>query len=81
VAIGADPGYAGRGSGSALLRAGTNQADAAGQACWLETQEEPTVGWYQRFGFTIHGPVLDFPEGFHSWQMHRPALSSRQGRA
>ena len=81
VAIGADPGYAGRGAGSAVLRAGTNQADAAGQACWLETQEEPTVGWYQRFGFTIHGPVLDFPEGFRSWQMHRPTLRTGQRRA
>jgi GNAT superfamily N-acetyltransferase len=81
VAIGADPGYAGRGAGSAVLRAGTDQADAAGLACWLETQEEPTVGWYQRFGFTIQGPVLDFPEGFRSWQMHRPALRPGQGRA
>jgi ribosomal protein S18 acetylase RimI-like enzyme len=80
VAIGADPRFAGRGAGSAVVRAGTQQADAAGQACWLETQEEPTVGWYQRFGFTIHGPVLDFPEGFRSWQMRRPALPSRQGR-
>jgi ribosomal protein S18 acetylase RimI-like enzyme len=80
VAIGADPGYAGRGAGSAVLRAGTEQADAAGQACWLETQEEPTVGWYQRFGFVIHGPVLDFPEGFRSWQLRRPALRPGQER-
>ena len=81
LAIGADPGYSGRGAGSAVLRAGTEQADAAGQACWLETQEEPTVRWYQRFGFTVQGPVLDFPEGFRSWQMRRPALRPGQGRA
>jgi ribosomal protein S18 acetylase RimI-like enzyme len=81
VAIGADPGFAGRGAGSAVLRAGTEQADVAGQACWLETQEEATVGWYQRSGFTIQGPVLDFPEGFRSWQMRRPALRPGQGRA
>jgi ribosomal protein S18 acetylase RimI-like enzyme len=81
LAIGADPGYSGRGAGSAVLRAGTDQADAAGQACWLETQEEPTVGWYQRFGFTVQGPVLDFPEGFRSWQLRRPALRPGQGRA
>jgi GNAT superfamily N-acetyltransferase len=81
VAIGADPGYAGRGAGSAVLRAGTDQADAAGQACWLETQEEATVGWYQRFGFTVQAPVLDFPEGFRSWQLRRPALRPGQERA
>jgi hypothetical protein len=61
LAIGADPGYSGRGAGSAVLRAGTDQADAAGQACWLETQEEPTVGWYQRFGFTVQGPSAGLP--------------------
>jgi hypothetical protein len=25
--------------------------------------------------------VLDFPEGFRSWQMRHPALPSRQGPA
>jgi Acetyltransferase (GNAT) family len=63
LAIGADPGYSGRGAGSAVLRAGTDQADAAGQACWLETQEEPTVGWYQRFGFTVQARCWTSPKG------------------
>lgn len=71
VAIGADPDRAGAGAGSAVLRAGTARADAAGQTCYLETQEESTVRWYERAGFAADGPVLDFPEGFRSWQMLR----------
>jgi GNAT superfamily N-acetyltransferase len=72
VAIGADPAHTGTGAGGAVLRAGLDRADAAGQACYLETQEAPTIRWYEHAGFAVEGPVLDFPEGFQSWQMRRP---------
>lgn len=64
--IGADPAARGQGHGAALLRSGLAQADAAGQATYLESSKPDNLPFYQHFGFTVReefalpdgGPVL-----------------------
>jgi ribosomal protein S18 acetylase RimI-like enzyme len=65
------PGRQGRGIGSALVRAGTAEADAAGAPAFLATSNARNVPLYERLGFAVGeeydlGPV-------HVWTMLRPA--------
>ncbi|MFD7977239.1 GNAT family N-acetyltransferase [Streptomyces sp. NPDC059071] len=64
--IGAAPAAQGKGQGAALLRSGLAQADAAGQAVYLESSKAANLPVYEHFGFTVReqfalpggGPVL-----------------------
>ncbi|WMX44171.1 GNAT family N-acetyltransferase [Streptomyces roseicoloratus] len=64
--IGAAPAAQGKGQGAALLRSGLAQADAAGQAVYLESSKAANIPVYEHFGFTVReefalpggGPVL-----------------------
>lgn len=60
----------GAGIGGALMRHRLAHADREGQAAYLETQEQASVEFYRRCGFTLQGDPLEF-DGFTSWQMLR----------
>lgn len=64
VAIGTLPDRQGQGLGNALVKVGTDQADAAGLPCYLETATDDDIAFYRRRGFrvakqvTVHGFTL-----------------------
>ena len=53
VAIGTLPDRQGHGLGSALVKVGTDQADAAGLPCYLETATDDDIAFYERRGFRV----------------------------
>lgn len=53
MALGVDPSSQGRGIGTALVRAGTSQADEAGLPCYLETGIEQNISYYGTLGFSV----------------------------
>jgi ribosomal protein S18 acetylase RimI-like enzyme len=55
MAIGTRPARRGEGLGSALIAAGTAQADGAGLPCYLETANPRNVGFFRRHGFEVMG--------------------------
>lgn len=69
--MGVEPGYQGRGFGSAILRHVAARADEAKTGCYLETASPQNVPLYQRFGFQVL--VEKEIIGLRSWFMWRPA--------
>jgi ribosomal protein S18 acetylase RimI-like enzyme len=71
--LGVEPALQGRGLGSALLRALSARADAAGLPCYLETDSEPAKQLYLRHGYevlSVHD--LERLGGVRFWRMERP---------
>ncbi|CAM5241950.1 GCN5-like N-acetyltransferase [Streptomyces spiroverticillatus] len=69
--IGADPEARGQGHGSALLRSGLAQADAAGQPVYLESSKPTNIPVYEHFGFRVR-EEFDLPGGGPTlWGMWR----------
>jgi GNAT superfamily N-acetyltransferase len=79
-ALGVEPGRQGQGIGGALLRPVLDRADEDGIACYLETQTEPNVRFYERRGFTVieDGPVPG--HGVPFWTMVRGPGGREDGR-
>lgn len=71
--IGADPAAQGQGHGSALLRSGLAQADAAGLPVYLESSKASNVPVYEHFGFTVRAELALPGDGPVLWGMWRPA--------
>ncbi|MFC8510798.1 GNAT family N-acetyltransferase [Streptomyces sp. NPDC057411] len=69
--IGADPAAQGRGHGSALLRSGLAQADAAGMPVYLESSKASNLPVYEHFGFTVREEVPLPGDGPMLWGMWR----------
>ena len=55
MAIGTRPSRQGGGLGSAVLTAGTSQADLEGLPCYLETSTQRAVDFYVKHGFEVVG--------------------------
>jgi ribosomal protein S18 acetylase RimI-like enzyme len=74
-ALGVEPASQGQGIGSRLIEPVLARADAEGVACYLETETEQNVVFYQRRGFEVReaGEV----RGVRLWMMLRPAQSRR----
>ena len=60
------------GYGTALMQPGLDRADAEGMPCYLETQREANIPYYNRFGFALTDEISlhDSPP---LWLMWRPA--------
>jgi GNAT superfamily N-acetyltransferase len=72
LGIGVDPPRQGQGVGGALLQPILQRADAAGLPCYLETQKERNVPFYQRHGFAVVAETDAPGGGPHFWTMRRP---------
>lgn len=71
--LGVEPELQGRQLGSALLRALSARADAAGLPCYLETDREAARRLYMRHGYEVVGEhVLANLDGVRFWRMERP---------
>ena len=75
MAIGTRPSKQGEGLGSAVLTAGTSQADLAGLPCYLETSTQRAVDFYVKHGFKVVGQ--EDLNGHTCFGMVRPPASSR----
>ncbi|MBZ5711501.1 GNAT family N-acetyltransferase [Nannocystis pusilla] len=72
--LGVEPDMQGLQLGSALLRALSARADAAGLPCYLETDREPAKRLYMRHGYEVVGEHdLANLGGVRFWRMQRPA--------
>lgn len=55
--IAADPAFAGRGLGAALLHQGLARCDAAGHIAYLESSNPRNLNFYRRHGFELMGEI------------------------
>ncbi len=53
VVLAVDPPMQGRGVGTQLIQPGLRRADAEGLPCYLDTQNDRNVRFYERFGFEL----------------------------
>ena len=79
-ALGVDPARQRQGVGGKLLRPLLAQADAEGRPCYLETQTEDNVRFYERLGFAVAeaGAVPGHP--LRIWAMIRQPGDGAGGR-
>ena len=69
LAIGVEPSRQGEGIGGALLEPALSRADADVTPCYLETQTERNVKFYERHGFAVTS--VGEPRGLRVWTMLR----------
>ena len=72
--LGVDPPHQGQGVGGKLIRPVLEQADASATACYLETEVERNLTFYERHGFRVVAearvPRLDL----RTWSLTRESL-------
>jgi ribosomal protein S18 acetylase RimI-like enzyme len=74
--LGVDPLYQRRGVGSRLMRPILARADADGMPCYLETEKEVNLPFYQRHGFKVVREGKIPRSNVHVWAMLRdPGLA------
>ena len=71
--LGVEPEHQGHGVGSELLRSFTAKADSEQQPCYLETDRERNVGFYQRHGFELLAESILPGMDTRMWFMQRNA--------
>jgi ribosomal protein S18 acetylase RimI-like enzyme len=69
--IGVDPAHQRRGVASRLLQPMLARMDAAGQPCYLETENGTNLAFYQRHGFRVVAEESVSGGGPHIWAMAR----------
>jgi ribosomal protein S18 acetylase RimI-like enzyme len=79
MTIGTRPSRQGQGLGSAVLTAGTSQADLAGLPCYLETSTRRAVDFYVKHGFQVAGQ--EDLNGHIVFGMVRPPARARAAAA
>jgi ribosomal protein S18 acetylase RimI-like enzyme len=70
-AIGVAPASQGKGIGSSLIQPILEQADAGGTACYLETEMERNIRFYEKHGFEVVGGGKVPELGIQVWAMVR----------
>jgi ribosomal protein S18 acetylase RimI-like enzyme len=73
--LGVEPGCQGQRIGGRLIQPVLNQADTDGIPCYLETETESNVAFYQRRGFKVVNDGLLPGRGLRIWTMLREAQS------
>lgn len=68
--LGTEPGYQGRGLGSALLAQTLERCDRDGSLAYLESSKEQNIPFYERHGFKVTDE-LQVPGGPRLWPMLR----------
>jgi GNAT superfamily N-acetyltransferase len=69
--LGIDPPHQRRGVGSLLLRPILARADAFGLPCYLETEKDANLPFYQRHGFKVADEKVIPRSNVHVWAMLR----------
>jgi ribosomal protein S18 acetylase RimI-like enzyme len=72
-ALGVEPGQQGRGLGGALVAPILARADRERLPCYLETESEANVAFYERRGFRVVTDAIVPGQGVRLWTMARPA--------
>ncbi len=72
-AVGVEPGCQGQGIGSRLIQPVLVQADKDGVPCYLETQTERNVAFYERRGFEVVSDGMVPDQTIRIWTMLRQA--------
>jgi ribosomal protein S18 acetylase RimI-like enzyme len=70
-ALAVDPSHQGKGIGGRLIRPVLQRADASGTACYLETEEEKNLVFYERHGFRVAAEGRVPRLGLPTWSMIR----------
>lgn len=78
VQIGVEPAHQRQGIGSRLLRSQLARLDAAGFPCYLETENEANLAFYQRHGFHVAAEESIASDGPHIWGMLRSARADSE---
>lgn len=73
--LGVEPSQQGKGLGGTLLQPVLSRADAAGHSCYLETQNETNLPFYQKHGFRVVSEGLVPKTSLHVWVMVRQPKS------
>ncbi|MBN2147886.1 MAG: GNAT family N-acetyltransferase [Anaerolineales bacterium] len=73
LVLGVDPALQGQGIGGKLIAPALQRADAEGVPCYLETQTESNVAFYQRRGFEVMNEDSLPGYSFRIWAMARQA--------
>jgi len=71
--LGVEPSLQGQGIGSQLMQPILAQADKEGAPCYLETQSEKNVAFYQRQGFEVVSDGVVPGQNVMAWMMLREA--------
>ncbi len=71
VDLGVEPAHQGQGVAGALLQPVLALADRQALACYLETNNESNLPFYQHYGFTLAGHVQSRQNDPHTWAMRR----------
>lgn len=71
MVLGVEPGYQGKGAGSALITPALARADAAGLPCYLDTAKERNLRFYRRHGFEVRSESSVAGGGPRVWAMVR----------
>ncbi len=69
--LGVEPALQGQGVGSALLQPVVASADRQALCCYLETNNEKNLPFYERNGFAVAGHGQASPDDAHTWAMLR----------
>jgi ribosomal protein S18 acetylase RimI-like enzyme len=72
--LGVDPAHQGRGIGGRLMRPVLERADASGTVCYLETEAERNLVFYQRHGFRVVDQATVTRLGVRTWALRREPL-------
>lgn len=73
--LGVEPSQQGKGFGGTLLLPVLSRADAAGQPCYLETQNESNLPFYQHHGFDVVSNGVTPKSNLPVWAMVRQPKS------
>jgi ribosomal protein S18 acetylase RimI-like enzyme len=76
-ALGVQPEAQGQGIGGDLLQYGLAQADGDGLPCYLETQTERNIAFYERFGFRVADELTVRSLAMRLWPMIRESDASK----
>lgn len=71
--LGVEPEFQGQGIGSRLIQPILARADQEGLPCYLETQTEENVAFYQKRGFEVVSDGVVPGHGIRAWTMLREA--------
>ncbi|HCK65149.1 MAG TPA: hypothetical protein DHW49_02695 [Anaerolineae bacterium] len=69
--LGVDPSQQGKGLGRSVLQPVFSKADEAGQICYLETQNESNLSFYQKLGFEVADSGVVPKSSLQVWSMVR----------